>query len=84
MAGMAASAAGHVLRVARVPVRRGLPMVPGAAGAVLAAVGGGEVAGHVFGRGLSPWCSLVIGSVFLLRLGAELNRTPAAPPGQDG
>jgi hypothetical protein len=53
-------------------------MVPGAAGAVLAAAGGGELIGHLFGRGLAPWAACVIGSVFLLRLGSELNYVPPA------
>jgi hypothetical protein len=84
LAGVAATAGGALLRpVSRDVRRRWLPAVPGPASGVLAAVGGGEVIGHVFGRGLSPWCSLVIGSVFLARLGAELHRVPSPPPAQE-
>lgn len=82
--GVAATVSGHVLSVLTPRVRRRwLPAVPGLASGVLASVGGGEVIGHVFGRGLSPWCAIVIGAVYLARLGSELNRTMPAPPGQE-
>jgi hypothetical protein len=59
-------------------------MSPGLAGAALAALGFGELVGHVFGRGLAPWVSCCVAAVFLLRIGAELNAPPPAPVTQDG
>lgn len=81
---MAATVVGAVLRPGSQEVRRRwLPSVPGIASAVLASVGIGELVGHLFGRGLAPWTGMVVGAVYLARLGAELNRVPA-PPARDG
>ena len=48
-------------------------------GAVFLAVGLGELAGHVWHRGLAPWVGLAVGGVFALLFGAELNRQPRPP-----
>ena len=49
-----------------------LPTVPGLAGAAMASVCTGELAGHVFGHGLAPWVAGLVGSVFLLLLDRRL------------
>ena len=77
----AAKWAGTVLRVTRRPAVALFRSLPGLAGAALAGLGGGEVAGHVFGRGLTPWVACVIAAVFLVRIGAEIN-APAPTPRQ--
>jgi len=73
-----ATAAGTLLRAGRGPVRA----LPGLAAAAAVSVGLGELAGHVFGRGLAPWVALTAGGVFALRLAAELNHVPP-PPARD-
>jgi len=75
----AAKWAGTVLRVGRRPVATLGRMLPGVAGAAAIAVGSGELAGHVFGRGLALWVGLVVGGVFLVRIGAEVNAPVPAP-----
>ncbi len=45
-----------------------LPLVPGVAGAAMISAGAGEVAGHVFGHGLTPWVAVTLGGVFALLL----------------
>lgn len=79
--GAAAVAAGHVLRVSRVPLRRGRQAVAGVAGAAAIALGAGELAGHVFGHGIAPWATLLVAGVFSMWFGAEMNRVPAAARG---
>ena len=69
--------AGTLVRVLR-PFGR---VVPGLAGAAALSVGLGQVAGHVFGHGLTWWVALAAGGVFVLWFGAELNRVP--PPVRD-
>jgi hypothetical protein len=54
---------------------------PAAVAAV--SVGIGELAGHVFGRGLAPWVALTIGGGFGLLLASELNRAPRPAPRRD-
>jgi len=71
----AARAAGTAVRVGR------LLFAPAAAAAVSAGVG--ELAGHVFGRGLSPWVALVMGGGFGLWMARELNSVPPPAPRQD-
>lgn len=53
---------------------------PAAAAAV--SVGLGQLAGHVFGRGLAPWVALAVGGGFGLWMATELN-TPPAPRQED-
>lgn len=72
----AAVIAGTLVRILR-PLGR---LLPGLAGAVLASVGAGQVAGHVFGRGLAPWVGCVVAAGFLVRIGAEVNAAPPRPP----
>jgi len=63
-----------------VRVLRGLMrMVPGLAGAALVSTGLGQAAGHVFHRGLSIWVTCIVAGAFLIRVGAEVNASPAAP-----
>lgn len=79
VAGHAATAAGTLVRMAR--GRRGrlfARMFPGLAGAALAAVGAGQLVGHVFGHGVAPWVACCVAAVFLLRMGSELNYVPPA------
>lgn len=45
-----------------------LPLVPGVGGAAMVSVAAGELAGHVFGHGLTPWAGLAVGGVFALAL----------------
>lgn len=47
-------------------------LVPGVAGAALLSVAAGEIAGHVFGHGLTPWVASALGAVFLLVLDRRL------------
>lgn len=68
--------AGTLIRVLR-------QVLPGLAGAAALSVGAGELAGHVFGRGLSPWVALVIAGLFALWFGAEINASPPAPRRED-
>ncbi len=68
----AAHAAGVAVRVLRAL------FAPAAAAAV--SVGAGELAGHVFGRGLAPWAALTLAGVFGLLLARELNSAPRQPP----
>ena len=49
-----------------------LPAVPGLAGAGMVSLGLGELAGHVFGHGLTPWVSVAVGGVFALMLDRRL------------
>jgi hypothetical protein len=72
-----ARAAGVLVRVLRAL------FAPAAAAAVSAGLG--ELAGHVFGRGLAPWVALTVGGVFALWMAAELNAVPPpAPRPEDG
>jgi hypothetical protein len=75
----AARWAGTAVRITRRPVRWVLLAAPGLAGAAAIAVGAGEVAGHVFGHGLALWAGLLVGGVFLVRIGAEVNAAPTEP-----
>lgn len=63
-AGSVADAAGH----ATGRFLASLPLVPGIAGAAMISLGAGELAGHLFGRGLTPWVALMVGGVFALLL----------------
>jgi hypothetical protein len=47
-------------------------LVPGVAGGMGLSVAAGEVAGHVFGHGLTPWVALGAGSVLALALDRRL------------
>ena len=49
-----------------------LPAVPGLAGAAMVSVGLGELAGHVFGHGLTPWVAVITGGVFALLLDRKI------------
>ena len=69
----AAHLAGTAVRVLRGLMR----VLPGVAGAALVSVGLGQLAGHVFHRGLSAWVTCAVAGAFLLKIGAEVN---AAPP----
>jgi len=51
----------------------------GPAAAAAVSIGLGELAGHVFGRGLAPWVAIVIGGGFGLLLASELHAAPRAP-----
>lgn len=53
---------------------------PAAAAAV--SIGLGQLAGHVFGRGLAPWVALAVAGGFGLWMATELN-TPPAPRQED-
>jgi hypothetical protein len=75
----AARWAGTVVRVTRRPFRSVLLAAPGLAGAYWIAVGVGQIAGHIFARGLAWWVTAVVGGVFLVRVGSEINATPTAP-----
>jgi hypothetical protein len=57
--------------------------LPGLAGAAAVSVGAGELAGHIFGRGLAPWVTLGVGGMFALWIGAAINQVPH-PPSNDG
>ena len=61
-------------------------VLPGLAGAVALSVAVGEIAGHVFGHGLTPWVTLLIAGGFLLRLDGRIHllRTPRAGNGRGG
>ena len=74
---------GHALRITRRALRKALSVVPGLAGAAGTAVGLGQVAGHVWGRGLTWWVALTVGGVFALWISADLNRVPRAPRRDD-
>ena len=74
---VAARLAGTVVRITRRGLRKALSVVPGLAGAGGIAIGLGEVAGHVWQRGLTWWVALVVGGAFALWFAAELNRVPA-------
>ena len=77
----AAVLAGTALRFTRRPFRSALRAAPGVLGAAAIAVGLGEVAGRVWGRGLTWWVALAVAGGFALWFGAELNaRPPALPP----
>lgn len=77
------------LRAARwagLAVRAVLPLgrlLPGLAGAALVAVGLGQVAGHIWHRGLAAWVSLALGGAFLLLIGREINAAAPAPRRDD-
>ena len=71
--------AGTVVRITRRPFRSALRAAPGLAGAAAIAIGLGQVAGHVFGRGLTWWVALAAGGAFVLRFGAEVNASLPAP-----
>lgn len=75
----AARVAGTAVRISRRPLRSAARAAPGLAGAAGIAVGLGQVAGHVFGRGLTWWVAAAIGGAFLVRIGAEVNAAPPAP-----
>ena len=67
--------AGTAVRILR-PAGR---ILPGLAGAAAVAAGLGEIAGHVFGRGLSPWVACAVAGVFGIRIGSEINQAPPPP-----
>jgi hypothetical protein len=60
----AGAAIGHVLSVRH--------LVPGIAGAAAVSLGLGEVAGHVFGHGLTPWVAVTLAGLFALALDRRL------------
>lgn len=74
----AARGAGVTVRWAAVAVH--VLFAPVAAAAV--SVGLGQLAGHVFGRGLAPWVALAVAGGFGLWMATELN-TPPAPRQED-
>jgi hypothetical protein len=59
-------------------VRAGRALFAPAAAAAIS-VGAGEMAGHVFGRGLAPWAGLTVAGGFGLWIAAELNGNPPVP-----
>ena len=73
--GTAAAAAGTALR--------GWRIVPGVAGAAAVSVAIGELTGHLFGHGLTPWVALLAGGAFALLFGTEVNRRPPAPRSEE-
>jgi len=75
----AARLAGTAVRITRRPLRSAARAAPGLAGAAGIAVGLGQVAGHVFGRGLTWWVALAVGGGFALWIGSDINRVPPAP-----
>jgi hypothetical protein len=75
----AAVIAGTAVRVLR-PLGR---ILPGLAGAALASIGVGEVAGHLFRHDLTWWVACVVAAAFLIRIGAEINAGPPAPRQED-
>lgn len=74
----AARGAGVAVRWATVAAH--VLFAPAAAAAV--SVGLGQLAGHVFGRGLAPWVALTVAGGFGLWMATELN-TPPAPRQED-
>lgn len=62
--GVLASAAGWVTG----RILASLPAVPGVGGAAAVSLGLGELAGHVFGHGLTPWVAITAGGLFALLL----------------
>jgi hypothetical protein len=76
----AAKWAGTALRVGGRPAVTLGRMVPGVAGAAAISVGAGVIVGHVFGHGLALWVGLVVGGVFAVRIGAEINAPVPVPP----
>lgn len=58
-------------------------MLFGPAAAAAVSVGTGELAGHIFGRGLAPWVALLLGGGFGLWIARELNSVPPPPPRRD-
>lgn len=60
----AGAAAGRVLAVRH--------LVPGVAGGVMMSFGLGELAGHVFGHGLTPWVAVTVAGVFALALDRQI------------
>ena len=75
--------AGTTLRLCRRALRKAVSVVPGLAGAAGTAIGLGQVAGHVWGRGLTWWVALTVGGVFALLIGREVNQSPPAPRRSD-
>lgn len=75
----AAHWAGTAVRVLR-PLGR---VLPGLLGAALVAVGAGQVAGHIWHRGLAWWVAAVTGGAFLLLIGREINAAPPPPRRDD-
>ena len=70
------------LRAARwagLAVRAGR-MLLGPAAAAAVSAGAGGLAGHVFGRGLSPWVALAVAGGFGLWIARELNSAPRPAP----
>ena len=55
----------------------------GPAAAAAVSIGLGELAGHVFGRGLAPWVGLLVAGGFGLWMARELNSVPPVPPRLD-
>lgn len=47
--------------------------LPGLLGAAGMSVAAGEIIGHVFGHGLTPWVALAVGAGFALRLDWRLS-----------
>ena len=80
----AAVFAGTLVRITRRALRKALRMAPGLASAAAVAVGLGEVAGQVWGAGLTWRVSLLAGGVLGLWFAAELNRVPAPRRDDDG
>jgi hypothetical protein len=74
----AARWAGTAVRLTR-PLFRS---VPGILGAAAVSLGAGELAGHIFGRGLAPWAALTVAGGFALWIGAAINAPPPAPPAE--
>lgn len=58
-------------------------MLPGLLGAAAVSAGLGELAGHIFGRGLAPWVSLAVAGGFVMWIAAAINHVPR-PPSNNG
>ena len=71
--------AGTVVRITRRPFRSALRAAPAVAGAVAVALGLGEIAWQLWGRGIALGVAVAVAGVFLIRVGAEINAVPPAP-----
>lgn len=69
LAGALAAAAGWVTG----RFLQALPKVPGVGGAVMVSLASGELAGHVFGHGLTPWVAVGAGGLFALALDRQIS-----------
>jgi hypothetical protein len=72
VAGSLAERAGAAVGRVLWPVLSVSHLVPGVAGAAAVSLGLGEIAGHVFGHGLTPWVAGVAGGLFALALDRKI------------